>query len=236
MKKRTIADRPTLEQLENELERRKKKRRVLFPARPAAGMEPAKSKHTMSRPQTVRAQLEEEVFLKKRRRSFGRLLRNAAFILITVIAAAALLATLFMPILRIYGNSMEPAVSEGDIVVTVKTSHPEPGEVVAFYYNNRILVKRVIAGAGSMVDIDEAGNIYVDGELLIEPYIIEKSAGMSDLEYPVEVPDNQYFVLGDNRIVSADSRSSELGCISQDDILGRVVFRVWPLDSMRLIG
>lgn len=142
-----------------------------------------------------------------------------------------LIATLLLPVLQIYGTSMKPNLTEGDIVVSVKSSSLETGDVIAFYYNNRVLVKRVIATDGESVYIDAAGNVSVNGTLLDEPYLAEKDAGISDLDYPYVVPVGTYFVLGDHRESSVDSRSSLVGCVEQSEIVGKIIFRVWPLAS-----
>ena len=132
-------------------------------------------------------------------------------------------------LLQIYGSSMTPTLNEGDIVLSVKGSGFEPGDLVAFYLGNKILVKRCIAGPGQWVDIDENGNVSVDGRLLEEPYLTEKALGECDITLPYQVPDNRYFCVGDHRSTSVDSRSTAVGCVSDEQIVGRIVFRVWPL-------
>ena len=126
---------------------------------------------------------------------------------------------------------MTPTVDEGDIVVSVKGTDFEPGDLVAFYLGNKILVKRCIAGPGSWVNIDKDGNVYVDGSMLDEPYLTEKSMGDCNIVFPYQVPDNRYFCLGDHRATSVDSRNSTVGCVSEEQIVGRIVFRVWPLSG-----
>ena len=144
-------------------------------------------------------------------------------------ALAVLVATIWMPVLQIYGTSMTPTLEEGDIVLSVKGSDWKQGDLVAFYLGNKILVKRCIAGPGQWVDIDENGDVYVDGKLLDEPYLTEKALGDCDLEFPYQVPENRWFCMGDHRSTSVDSRHSSVGCVSDEQIVGKILFRVWPL-------
>ena len=176
------------------------------------------------------AQLEEELKRETYRRRYNRALRSTIYTLITVAAVAVLVATLFLPVLRIYGTSMMPTTTDGDIVVSVKGGNFEQGDIIAFWFNNKILVKRVIAQAGEWVDIDEAGNVSINGEPLDEPYLTEKALGECDIELPYQVPDGRLFVMGDHRSMSSDSRSSTVGCVAEEQIVGKLVFRVWPLD------
>lgn len=174
-------------------------------------------------------QIEAERERMKYNTRYGSVLRSTVSVLIVVAAIAILVATLWMPVLHIYGSSMAPTLVDGQIVVAVKTNEYETGDVCAFWLGNKLLVKRVIAGSGSWVDIDESGNVYVDGELLDEPYIKQKALGSSNLSYPYQVGESRYFVMGDNRSVSVDSRNTQVGCISDEYMAGRIVFCVWPL-------
>lgn len=173
-------------------------------------------------------QLAAELKRVKYRSRYRAVLRSTLYMLIVVAAVAVLVATIWMPVLQIYGASMTPTLSEGDIVVSIKGSDFQPGDLVAFYLGNKILVKRCIAGPGQWVDIDEDGNVYVDGKLLEEPYLTEKSLGGSNIELPYQVPDNRYFCMGDHRSTSVDSRHKEVGCVSEEQIVGKIVFRVFP--------
>ena len=174
-------------------------------------------------------QLTAELEREKYKRRYKRVLRSTVYSLIVVAAVAVLVATIWMPVLQIYGASMTPTLDEGDIVISIKGLDFAPGDLVAFYMGNKILVKRCIAGPGQWVDIDADGNVYVDGELLDEPYLTEKALGDCDIELPYQVPDNRYFCMGDHRSTSVDSRSTAVGCVSDEQIVGKIVFRVWPL-------
>ena len=177
-------------------------------------------------------QLKRELREVRHKKQYGRVLRSTVYVLLISAACAVLVATIFFPILQIYGSSMEPTLSENEIVIALKTTEFKQGELVAFYVGNKILVKRFIAGPGQWIDIDEEGNVYVDGELLDEPYIKQKSLGSCNIELPYQVPENKYFVLGDHRETSVDSRNTAVGCIDDDDIVGRLIFRVWPLKKI----
>ena len=180
-------------------------------------------------PPPTAAQLEQELRRETYRRRYSRVLRSTIYTLIKVAAVAVLVATLFLPVLRIYGTSMTPTMTDGDIVVSLKGGGFDRGDIIAFWFNNKILVKRVIAHPGEWVDIDEAGNVSIDGRPLDEPYLTEKALGECDIELPYQVPEGRIFVLGDHRSTSSDSRSTAVGCVAEEQIVGKLVFRVWPL-------
>lgn len=179
----------------------------------------------------LRAELERE---KNKRRYYRGLKSTVCFILV-VAAVAALIATLWMPVLQIYGESMTPTLKEGDVVVTVKGADFETGDLVSFYLGNKLLVKRFIAGPGAWVDMDERGNVYVDGALLEEPYLTEKALGDCNISLPFQVPEGRIFVMGDHRSVSVDSRNTAVGCVADEQIVGRIVFRLWPITGIGAI-
>lgn len=187
-------------------------------------------RHTRRQLPSVSA-LEEELRQEQYKKNYMQVLKSTIYCLITVAAVAVLIATLFLPVLRIYGASMTPALTEGDIVVSVKGADFEQGDIISFYYNNRILVKRAIAFPGDWVNIDDNGNVYVNDELLNEPYLSEKMKGDCDIELPYQVPDGKIFVLGDHRSTSVDSRISAIGDVSEEQIVGKIVFRIWPLSE-----
>lgn len=182
--------------------------------------------------EAVEKELKRERYKKKYRLS----LKSTFFTLVAVAAVAVLVATLWLPVLQIYGSSMTPSLDDGEIVVSIKSKEFKSGDIVAFYYNNKILIKRVIATSGKWIDIKEDGTVFVDGAELDEPYISEKSFGSCDLEFPYQVPEDKIFVMGDHRSVSVDSRNSVIGCISQEEIVGKIVFRVWPVEKIGSLG
>ena len=180
-------------------------------------------------------QLEDELIRVKYSERYRKLLKNTIYSLLIVAAISVLIATLFMPVLEIYGNSMNPTLENQDIVISLKTTDLQRGDICCMYYNNHILVKRVIGVAGDIIVMDEDGNVFVNGTLLDEPYLIEKSLGECDIEFPFTVPEQTVFVLGDNRSTSVDSRNSLIGCIMVEEIVGKIVFRVWPLGDIGMI-
>ena len=173
-------------------------------------------------------ELERELKRERYNRRYRRTLKSTIYTLITVAAVAILVATLWLPVLEIYGSSMAPTLNDGQIVLSWKTDKLETGQIVAFYYNNKILVKRVIAQSGDWVNIDGEGTVYVNGQQLEEPYLADKALGECDIELPYQVPENRVFVMGDHRSTSIDSRSTAVGCVAEDQIVGRLIMCVWP--------
>lgn len=175
-------------------------------------------------------QLEGELKRVRYKSRYRSVLRSTIYSLITVAAIAVLITTLWFPVLRVYGNSMTPTLQNGEIIFTVKVSEFEPGDIISFYYNNKILIKRVIARSGEWVNMDADGNVYVNETLLDEPYLDEKAFGDCNIELPYQVPEGRVFVMGDQRSTSVDSRNSAVGCVAQEQIVGKILFRVWPLE------
>ena len=180
--------------------------------------------------------LQKELKRERYKRRFRRLLRSTIHALIVVAAVAALVATLVLPVLQIAGTSMEPNLNDGDIVLLVKKNDLQTGDLCAFYYSNKILIKRVIAGPGDYIWIQPDGTVYLNGEPLDEPYVSQKALGECDVEFPYQVPENAYFVMGDKRETSIDSRSSVIGCIPQDQIVGKIFCKFWPLSEFEFIS
>lgn len=180
--------------------------------------------------------VEQELKTERYKLRYRATLKSTIFALITAAAAAVLVATLWLPVLQIFGASMAPTLREGQIVISVKDENMAPGDIVAFYYGNKVLVKRYIAGPGDWVEISDDGTIYINGFELIEPYIEEKALGICDMEFPYQIPEGTYFLVGDQRETSVDSRHSTVGCVSTEDIIGKIVYRVWPLEDFGTVG
>ena len=175
----------------------------------------------------LRAELKRETY----RHRYAAVLKSTVCTLGVVAAFAILVATLWMPVLQIYGSSMTPTLHEGQIVVAVKDSDFEKGDLVAFYLGNKLLVKRVLAGPADVVNITQDGTVYINGEEQQEPYVSEKALGQCDLEFPYQVPESRYFLMGDHRTTSVDSRSSTVGCVAEEQVVGKIVFCIWPLSD-----
>ena len=194
-----------------------------------------KKKHSIN-DMPATEQLEEELKREKYKHRYRSVLRSTVYTLVIVAAVAVLTATLWLPVLQIYGSSMTPTLKDGEIIFTVKTSKFEPGDVIAFYYNNKILVKRVICGPADWVNIDGDGTVYVNGTELDEPYLTEKALGDCNIQLPYQVPDGKVFVMGDHRSTSVDSRNTAVGCVAQEQIVGKIIFRIWPLNRLGVVG
>ncbi len=179
--------------------------------------------------------LEAELKKEQYKSNYSRVLKSTVFSLLVVAAVAVLIAVLLLPVLQISGTSMTETLQDEDIVVAVNGSSYRTGDVIAFYYNNNILIKRVIASAGDWVDIDDEGNVFVNEEQLDEPYISEKALGECNIDLPYQVPDGKCFVMGDHRAVSIDSRNKSIGCVSNDMVVGKILFRVWPLSGLGIV-
>ena len=239
----------TLNKKESRREKKKKRRKrreaasiekftgsVLDSLPTAQQIEKSKPRHGHSSGVEQDEKPSEKQLIHERRRlnyrgDFFRVIRNTIFTLITVSAVAVLIAVLLLPVLRIYGASMTPSLNESEIVVSVKDGQFKTGDIIAFYYNNKILVKRVIAQAGDWVNIDKDGTVSINGEIIDEPYVQEKALGECDIEMPYQVPEDRVFVMGDYRDVSIDSRSTTVGPVAKDQIVGRIVYRIWPVQT-----
>ena len=174
-------------------------------------------------------QLEKELGRVRYRSQYWSTLMNTIYTLLAVSAVAVLVAVLLLPVLQVYGTSMDPTLENGEYVLSVKNGGFETGDVCAFYYNNKILINRVIAHAGDWVDIDKDGTVFVNGEKLEEPYVTDLALGDCDITLPYQVPESRIFVMGDHRSVSVDSRNKAIGCVAEEQMVGRIVYKVWPL-------
>ena len=177
-------------------------------------------------------QLETEINRVRYKKRYRSVLRSTVYTLITVAAISILVATLWLPVLQIFGNSMTPTLQNGEIIFSVKTDDFEQGDIVAFYYNNKILVKRVICGPGDWFNMDPDGTVYVNNVKINEPYVLETAYGDTNIQLPFQVPDGKIFVLGDQRSTSVDSRNTAVGCVASEQIVGKIVFRIWPFDCI----
>jgi len=181
-------------------------------------------------------QLKSELGRVRYQKRYSKVLRSTVYTMLISAACAVLVATIFLPVLQIYGASMAPTLEEDDIVLSFKGLSFSSGDLIGFYVGNKLLVKRYIAGPGQWVDIDETGNVYVDGEILDEPYINEKALGECNIDLPYQVPDNRHFVMGDQRATSVDSRNTAVGCVEEEQIVGKILFRIWPLKRFGTVG
>ncbi len=178
----------------------------------------------------------QELQRVQRKTRLKKVMRSTISVIVVAAALSVLVATLWMPVLQTYGSSMSPTLEDGEILVSVKSSEFHYGDIIAFYYNNKILIKRVIAGPRDWVEMTEDGSVYVNGQLLDEPYVQDKAYGDCNITFPYQVPDGRYFVMGDRRSISADSRHSTVGCVAEEQIVGKLVFRLWPLPRFGRVG
>ena len=180
----------------------------------------------------TRKQIETERKRYRRQKAYNKALSGTVYVLTIVAAVAVLIATLVLPVLQIEGTSMEPTLVNGDIVLLTKSTSFERGQLCGFSWNNKLLIKRVVGIAGDWIEIDTDGTVYLNGEKLDEPYAQQLAVGECDLEFPYQVPQEQYFVLGDMRESSIDSRNTLIGCVEKSQIVGKVFFRIWPFKTI----
>ena len=179
--------------------------------------------------------LEEEIKSEKYKSKYTKILRSTIYALIIIASISALIGTLIMPVLEVNNTTMKPLLENNEIVLSLKTKKLKQGDIIAFYQGNKILIKRVVAVPGNYISIDEEGNVYVDGEVLNEPYVTNKQKGETNIEFPYQVPESEYFVLSDERDKTTDSRNEDIGLIKKDNVIGKVIFRVWPFKKLGAI-
>lgn len=179
--------------------------------------------------------LEEEIKREKYKSKYTKILRSTIYTLIIIASISALIGTLIMPVLEVNNTTMKPLLENNEIVLSLKTKKLKKGDIIAFYQGNKILIKRVVAVPGNYISIDEEGNVYVDGEVLDEPYVTNKQKGETNIEFPYQVPESEYFVLSDERDKTTDSRNEDIGLIKKDNVIGKVIFRVWPFKKLGAI-
>lgn len=183
------------------------------------------------------AQLERElkrVSGKRGAKRFLKIVKITVYVLLMAVAVLMIVSSFMMPVLKVYGDSMEPNTADGDIVVCLKCSSFEQGDVIAFNHDGKVLIRRIIGKSGDKIDVHDDGSVYVNGSLLDEPYIKSKNAGTSDIDFPYTVPKDSYFVMGDNRKTAIDSRCKEIGTVKTDDIIGKLLVCIWPINSVKI--
>lgn len=182
--------------------------------------------------------IKEDYKTRKNREKFFYELKKTIGFFLVIISVGIIISSFWVRVLTIYGTSMSPNLTAKDTVVAFKKDQYKSGDVIAFYYNNKVLVKRVIATSGDWVNISNNGNVIINDKEIKEKYLLKssKSIGKTDIKLPYQVPENKIFVMGDHRSVSIDSRNKIIGSIGKEQIIGKIKFIIWPLSRFDILN
>ena len=194
-----------------------------------------KTKEKLNYKDLIVSDIEDEIAREKYKKSFTKILTNTLFILLIILAVCSIITTIFMPVIEVTSSSMKPIINDGNLILNFKTNNYRTGDIVSFYHGNKILIKRVIGTSGDFINIDIDGNVYVNGNKINIPNVTNLKKGNGDVTFPLQVPENSLFVLSDERDNMFDSRTSEIGFVSKNDTIGKVILKIYPLNEIRII-